>query len=99
MSLNTFQPSRDPSTGAILPVPAVPASTRIAARLKRVQEHSPRVNLIAHGSAGPAKRSTLDDPTLTGRNDGHRRCIVPDVRAPSRLDRSTGSEQKTSVLV
>ena len=38
--LNTLQPSRDPSNllvgGAILPVLAVPASTRISARLKRV---------------------------------------------------------------
>ena len=31
--------------GAILPAPAVPASTRITARLKRVQEHSSRVNI------------------------------------------------------
>ena len=31
--------------GAILPALAVPASTRIVARLKRVQEHSSRVNI------------------------------------------------------
>ena len=32
--------------GAIPPAPAVPASTRISARLKRVQEHSSRVSMF-----------------------------------------------------
>ena len=31
--------------GAILPAPAVPASTRISARLERVQEHTSPVNV------------------------------------------------------
>ena len=48
MFLNTFQPSRDPSTlagtaGASRMAP--PARTRISARLKCVQEHVSRVNM------------------------------------------------------
>ena len=54
MSLNTLHPSRDPSTGwqCNSPVPAVPASTRAPARLKRVEEHSSRVNVNATGLDG-----------------------------------------------
>ena len=44
MSLKTFQPSNNPSSGAIPPAPVVPAITSIYARLKRVQEHSSAVN-------------------------------------------------------
>ena len=53
MSLNTFEPSRDHVLAgcAILPAPAVPASTRISARLKCVQEHVSPVNLLLRGQA------------------------------------------------
>ena len=34
------------AVGVILPAPAAPTSTRISARLKRVQEHSSPVNII-----------------------------------------------------
>ena len=37
--------------GAILPAPVLPASTRISGRLKRVQEHSARVNVQQWGRA------------------------------------------------
>ena len=39
--------------GAIQPAPAVPASTRISAGLKRVQEHSSPVNMPAVRMIGP----------------------------------------------
>ena len=44
MFLDTFHPSRDLVDGASLPAPAVPASTRISARLKRAAKAvQPRV--------------------------------------------------------
>ena len=39
--------------GTILPAPALPASTRISARLKRVQGHGSPVNLGHNASGGP----------------------------------------------
>ena len=37
--------------GAMPPAPAVPASTRISARLRRVQEHSSPVNIVPRNIA------------------------------------------------
>ena len=48
MSLNTFSPAEILVLvgGAILPAPAVPASTGMSSRLERVQEHSSRVIIV-----------------------------------------------------
>ena len=58
-SLKAFQSSRDRSTGwrCILPAPAVPASTTISARWKRVLGHSSSVNTPCKKSNFPCLRA------------------------------------------
>ena len=51
---DTFQPSRDPSTGVASGASGMTpsTSTRISARLKRVQEHVSPVNIILCSDMG-----------------------------------------------
>ena len=65
MFLDTFHPVL--AGGAVLPAPAVPASTRISAGLKRIQAHSPPIQCVVctvQPSAGPMTATTISSKSV-----------------------------------